>query len=309
MSIPPENRHAEIERVFRLWEAAENKRDADECLLCLLNLCRPEIQRALKDMAMKEHSAVTPWMERRELSYEEISDAVFPAVKDAAHNFDPEHDSGAGFSTFAMGYIRGAVASIAKDSLPLGNSLPGEMEELNEVEEMQALPRSFAEIIELVCKLSGSEIIETVYQKTKYADEYPSKTLSQLAKWIEEEFSEELAQNVRLQALHSTLVAQSIRAEDHEGRMLLVSRLAHLLAIRQNRKAKGMHRETYSPKVLAKVYDGPSDKTLAKWFKACDKQGITDQNWTPEQLVGIISSRRGPKFRGRLELPTSRPDE
>jgi hypothetical protein len=87
VTIPPEDRHAEIERVFRLWEAAEKKRDADECLLCLWKLCRPEIERALKDMAMKEHSAVTPWMERRGLSYEEISDAVFPAVKDAAHNF------------------------------------------------------------------------------------------------------------------------------------------------------------------------------------------------------------------------------
>jgi hypothetical protein len=105
------------------------------------------------------------------------------------------------------------------------------------------------------------------------------------------------------------LIAQSIRAEDHEGRMLLVSRLAHLLVIRQYRKKKGMHRERYSPKVLAKEYGRPSDKTLAKWLKACDEQGITAQNWTPEQLARIISSRRGPKFRGRLELPTSRPDE
>ena len=160
-----------------------------------------------------------------------------------------------------------------------------------------------------MCKHSGSEIIETVYQKTKYAGEYPSKTLSQLADWIEEEFSEELAQNVRLQALHSTLVAQSIRAEDHEGRMLLVSRLAHLLAIRQERKDNGMHRERYSPKVLAKEYGRPSDKTLDKWLKACDEQGITAQNWTPKQLARIISPRRGPKFRGRCELPTSRPDE
>src|SRR5215208_3624885 len=187
-----------MERVFRLWEAAENKRDADECLLSLLNLCRPEIQRALKDMAMKEHSAVTHWMERRGLSCEEISDAVFPAVKDVAHNFDPEHDSGASFSTVAMGYIRGAVAGIAKDSPPLGNSLPGEIERPKEDEGVQALPHSFAEIIELVCKHSGSEIVETVYQKTKDAGEYPSKTLSQLADWIKEEFSGELAQNVRL---------------------------------------------------------------------------------------------------------------
>jgi hypothetical protein len=300
VTIPPEDRHAEIERVFRLWEAAKNKRDADECLLCLWKLCRPEIERALKDMAMKEHSAVTLWMERRGLSYEEISDAVFPAVKDAAHNFDPEHDSGASFSTFAMGYIRGAVASIAKDSPPLGNSHSIEMERLNEDEVVQALPRNFAEIVAMARRYPVSQIVEAVYQKTKDAGEHPSEKLRRIANRIEEEFSEELEHSAKLQALHSMLIAQSIRAEDHESRMVLVSTLAHLLFIRQERRAKGMPPESYSVKALARVYGKPSPPTLAKWLKACDEQGITAENCTVEEIARIISSKRGPAFRGRL---------
>jgi hypothetical protein len=55
-----------------------------------------------------------PWLARLGLSYEEVFHGVFPAIKAAAHNFDPEHNSGASFSTFAMGYIKGEVAGIVK---------------------------------------------------------------------------------------------------------------------------------------------------------------------------------------------------
>ena len=101
----------------------------------------------------------------------------------------------------------------------------------------------------------------------------------------------------------------SVRAEDYEGKMVNIGTLCHLLFIREYRRTHGMPAESYSPSVLSRIYGKPSNKTLAKWLKACDEQGITAQNWTPEQLTRIISPRRGPKFRGRLELPTSRPDE
>jgi hypothetical protein len=101
----------------------------------------------------------------------------------------------------------------------------------------------------------------------------------------------------------------SIRAEDYRGGMVEIGTLSNLLFIREYRIARGMPEESYSPRALSRVFGRPSDKTLAKWLKACDEQGITAQNCTPEQLARIISSRRGPKFRGRLELPTSRPDE
>ena len=65
-------------------------------------------------MAKKEHFTMKPWLKRRGLSYEEVFHGVFPAIKAAAHNFDPEHNSGASFSTFAMGYIKGEVAGIVK---------------------------------------------------------------------------------------------------------------------------------------------------------------------------------------------------
>jgi hypothetical protein len=289
-----------MDRVFRLWKGARSERERNKYLFRLWELCRPEIKLALSDMAAEECSDRQSWLERRGLDFDEVCNAVFPAVKDAAHNFDPEHDSGASFSTFAMGYIRGAVASIAKDSPPLGNSHSREMERLNEDEVVQALPRSVAEIIESVCKHSGSEIVEAVYQKTKDAGEHPSEKLRRIANRIEEEFSEELEHSAKLQALHSMLIAQSIRAEDHESRMVLVSTLAHLLFIRQERRAKGMPPESYSVKALARVYGKPSPPTLAKWLKACDEQGITAENCTVEEIARIISSKRGPAFRGSL---------
>ena len=298
--VSPNDRHAEMARAFRLWQAAKGKREKDKQLVRLLKLCQPEVKRALKDVATKEHSDMAHWLKRRGLSYEEISYAVFPAVKAAAHNFDPEHNSGASFSTFAMGHIKGEVAAIAKKSPPVDSSSSGELEELKEDDQESSDYRSIAESVELTYKYSVSKIVEMVYKETKDTNEHSSGTLRHLADRIEEDCAEELAQNVRVQALHSMLVAQSIRAEDHEGQMLLVSTLAHLLAIRQNRKANGMRRESYSPKVLAKVYGRPSDKTLAKWLKACDEQGITAENWTPELLAKIISSKRGPTFRGPL---------
>jgi hypothetical protein len=299
-------------RAFRLWEAAKSPSEGHKHLLRLLELCEPEIKLALNDMAAKERSDRQSWLRRRDLSLEVISYLVYPAVKDAAHRYDPEHESGASFSTFAMGYIRGEVARIVENSpLLVGYEQPAEELENRPDDEVhvEEVPLDFADAAAPVHKHTVPEIVEKFYQETKYPDEHSSGELRRVANRIEEDFSDELEQDPKLRALHGMVVAQSIRAEDHEGRMLLVSRLAHLLVIRQYRKAKGMHRERYSPKALAREYGRPSDKTLAKWLKACDEQGITAQNWTPEQLARIISSRRGPKFRGHLELPTSRPDE
>jgi len=287
-----------MDRVFRLCKATKSEREHDKHLVWLWELCVSEIKRALKDMATKECSDWHSWLERRGLDFDEVRYAVFPAVKDALDNFDAEHSSGASFSTFAMGYIRGEVARIARNSPPHASSPPGLSEDLEEEEYIP--PRNFAEIVAMAHRHPVSKIVEAVYQETKNAGEYPSEKLRRIADRIEEEFSEELEHSAKLQALHSMLVAQSIRAEDHEGRMLLVSTLAHLLLIREERRAAGMPAESYSVKALARVYGKPSPPTLAKWLKACDEQGITAENWTPEEIVRIISSKRGPVFRGRI---------
>jgi hypothetical protein len=287
-----------MDRVFRLWKAARSERERNKYLVRLWELCRPEIKLALSDMAAKEGSDRQSWLERRGLDFDEVCNAVYPAVKDAAGRFDAEYRSGARFSTFAMGYIRGEVARIARNSPPHASSPPGLPEDLEEEE--YDPPRNFAEIVAMAHRYPVSKIVEAAYQQTKDAGEHPSEKLRRIANRIEEEFSEELEHSAKLHALHSMLIAQSIRAEDHEGQMVLVSTLPLLLLIRQVRRAKGMPPESYSVKALARVYGKPSPPTLAKWLKACDEQGITAENCTVEEIARIISSKRGPAFRGRL---------
>jgi hypothetical protein len=305
MTMLPDDRRVETDRAFALWRDARSKREGDGHLVRLWELCRPEIARAVQDVAGGE-SSLGAWLDRRGLTFEEVATAVYPAVEDAASRYEPGHESGASFATFAMNHIKGEVARIAKDSLPLaGAEWPEDRPQVELHPEEEIL--DFADVVALVRKHRRSKIVENVYQATKYPDEYSSEDLRQLADLLEEKFAEELERDAKLRALHSSLVAMSIRAEDYEGKMVNIGTLWHLLLIREYRKAQGMPAESYSPSVLSRIYGKPSDKTLAKWLKACDEQGITTENWTPEQLARIISSRRGPKFRGQLELPTSRP--
>jgi hypothetical protein len=116
-----------MDRVFRLWKATRSERERHKYLFRLWELCRPEIKLALNNMAEEECSDRHSWLERRGLDFDEVCNAVFPAVKDAAGRFDAEHRSGAHFSTFAMGYIRGEVARIARNSPPHASSLPGSL--------------------------------------------------------------------------------------------------------------------------------------------------------------------------------------
>jgi hypothetical protein len=212
-----------------------------------------------------------------------------------------------------MKYIKGAVSQIARTypllagpkELATGGAEDQQREELHPEEELC----DFADIMALVYTFPVSDIVEKVYLTAQYPDEYSSEALRRLADRLEEEYAKELSQDVKLQALHSSLVVVSVRAEDHEGRMVSIGTPWHLLLIREYRRAQGMPRESYSPRVLARVFGRPSDKTLAKWLKKCDQQGITAQNWTPEQLAGIVSSRRGPRFRGRFEQPIRHPNK
>jgi hypothetical protein len=307
MTILPEDRRAETDRAFGLWRAARSKREGDRHLVRLWELCRPEIARAVQDVAGGQRS-VRAWLDRRGLTFEEIANAVFPAVEEAASRYDPGHESGASFPTFAMKHIKGEVVRIALDSPPLPGP-EGPEDRPQEEPKSEEEPLDFTDLVELVRKHPKSKIVEDVYQAAKYPDEYSSEDLRRLADLLEEKYAEELERDTMLKALHSSLVAMSVRAEDYEGKMVNIGTLCHLLFIREYRRTQGMPAESYSPSVLSRIYGKPSDKTLAKWLKACDEQGITAQNWTPEQLARIISPRRGPKFRGRLELPTSRPDE
>jgi hypothetical protein len=307
MTKKPRDRRVETARAFGLWRSASSKREGDRHLVRLWELCRPEIARAVQDVAGGQRS-VRAWLDRRGLTFEEIANAVFPAVEDAASRYDPGHESGASFPTFAMKHIKGEVVRIALDSPPLAGPEGPEdrpQEEPNPEEE----PLDFTDLVELVRKHRRSKIVEDVYQAAKYPEEYSSEDLRWFADLLEEKYAKELEWDTKLKALHSSLVVMSVRAEDYEGKMVNIGTLWHLLLIREYCRAQGMSTESYSPSVLSRIFGKPSDKTLAKWLKACDEQGITAQNWTPEQLARIITSRRGPKFRGRRELPNSRPDQ
>jgi hypothetical protein len=293
--------------VFRLWRAAKSERERNKQLLRLWELCEPEIRLALKPIAKNEPS-VKAWLDRRGLTFEEVTNAVFPAVKDAASNYDPGHESGAGFPTFAMKHITGEVARLAKDSPPLAGH-EGPEDRTQEDLHAGELSPDPAVIVAWARQHRTPDIVAHIYEATKYPDEYSSEDLRRMAGVIEEEFAEDLEQEAGLRALHSQLLVMSVRAEDYEGKMVNVGTLWHILALRDVRRARGMPRESYSAKALARVFGRPSDKTLAKWITRCDEQGITSRDWTPEQLARVIRSRRGPRFRGRRELPNSRPKE
>jgi hypothetical protein len=306
MTILPADRRVETARAFGLWRGAKTEREGYRHLLRLWELCRPEITRAVQDVARGE-SSVGAWLERRGLTFEEVANAVFPAVKIAASRYDPGHESGAGFPTFALKHIKGAVARIAMDSPPLAGP-EGAEDRPQEEPHPEEEPLDFAELVALVRKHRMSRIVEDVYQTARYPDEYSSEDLRWLADLLEEEFAEALERDAKLRALHSGLLVMSTRAADYEGKMVNIGTLWHLLLIREYLRARGMPRESYSPSALSRVFGKPSDKTVAKWLKKCDEQGITAESWRPEQLAKIISSRRGPKFRGRRVLPNRRPD-
>jgi hypothetical protein len=307
MTILPADRRVETARAFRLWRGAKTKREGDRLLLRLWQLCRPEITRAVQDVARGE-SSVWAWLERRGLTFEEVANAVFPAVKIAASRYDPGHESGASFQTFAMKHIKGEVARLAMDSPPLAGP-EGPEDRAEEEPHPEEEPLDFAALVAVVRKHRKSQIVEAVYQAAKYPDEYSSEDLRRLADLLEEEFAEALERDAKLGALHSGLLVMSTRALDYEGTtMVSIGTLWHLLLIREYLRARGMPRESYSPSALSRVFGKPSDKTVAKWLKKCDEQGITAESWRPEQLARIISSRRGPKFRGRRVLPNRRPD-
>ncbi len=98
MAILPEDRHEEMVHTFGLWAATKSESEGNEHLVRLWELCEPEIRRALQDIAAKQTFAfVEVWLKYLGLSFEEVSCAVFPAVKDAAYKYESEHDSGASF--------------------------------------------------------------------------------------------------------------------------------------------------------------------------------------------------------------------
>jgi hypothetical protein len=290
-----DNRRAEIDREFELYKTAERERE--EHLIKLWDLLDPEIKKALSNAAWEEGVHRDLWLKRRGLDFADARQQVFFAVLEAARRYDPEHSSGASFATYAFKYIKGEVTRLARRSPHLADKDDAERLERKPCEEHDPL-RS---IVELARTWSVSDIVESTYEETKDASERPSRKLRETAEWFREKYVDESEHDVKFQALHSMLIAQSIRAEDREGKLVLVSTLAKLLQIREARRAAGMPRESYSPAVLARVFSHtPTDKTLAKWLEACDEQGITAENWTPERLARIITPKRGPAFRGRI---------
>jgi hypothetical protein len=286
-------------RLVEAWWAAGRERDA--YLIQLWKACEPEIKRAVKDLADKEPGAPhwQAWLRVRGLTLDEVRHAAFFAVREAAEKYDPAHESGASFATFAMNYIRGAVSRLAHSSPPLA---PVEDSDREEEEELhpEEQPRTLREIVELVHRHPPSKIAQRVYEQSKDVGEHPSAKLLRLADRIEAEFEAELAHDAKLQTLVIMLRAQGTRAEHHEGKMVEVSRLARLLQTRDARRAAGMPAESYSPTVLAREFGEPSAPTIRRWLRDCDAQGITAENWTPEKLAEIVSAKRGKSFRGRI---------
>jgi hypothetical protein len=290
-----DDRRADIDRAFERYKSAERERD--EHLIRLWRLCDPAIKYALNRVAEKEGVPRDLWLQRRGLAFEDARQQVFFAVLDADLRYDREHSCGASFATYAFKHIKGELAKLAKRSPHLADEHEAERLEREPLKE-QDPPRS---IVEIARTRPVSEIVESTYEETKDASERSSRELREAADWLTEEYGDELEHDPKLQALHSMLIAQSVRAEDHHGKLVQVSTLAHLLWIREVRRADGMPAESFSAKALARVFKhSPTDKTLAKWLKACDEQGITAGNWTPGQLARIITPKRGPAFRGRI---------
>jgi hypothetical protein len=156
MTILPEDRRAETDRAFGLWRAARSKREGDRHLVRLWELCRPEIARAVQDVAGRQRS-VRAWLDRRGLTFEEIANAVFPAVEEAASRYDPGHESGASFPTFAMKHIKGEVVRIALDSPPLPGP-EGPEDRPQEEPKSEEEPLDFTDLVELVRKHPKSTI-------------------------------------------------------------------------------------------------------------------------------------------------------
>jgi hypothetical protein len=193
----------------------------------------------------EEEPSLEVWLERRGLSFEEVANAVYPAVEEAARRYDPGHESGASFPTFAMKNIKGGIAHIAMDSPPLAG-LEGPEDHPQEEPHPEEELLDFADIVALVRKHRKSDTLEKVYQRVKYPDEYSSRELRRIADLLEENFAEELKQDAQLRVRHSSLVVMSIRAEDYEGRMVSIGILWHILLIREDRRARGERAESYS---------------------------------------------------------------
>ena len=292
----PVDRHAEITRELELWKTAERERDRH--LIRLWELCEPEIEGVLNKAASKEGISRDMWLERRGLDFDDVRHAVFFAVLDAIPKFDPEHTSGASFATYAFKYIKGEVAGLARCSPHLAGARDAEALEGEDVDEVlrEEEPSSLAGIVELTRKHSVPVICERVYQRTKDTGEHPSEILRRIAEGIEEEFSQELERDVMVQALHAMFIAQSIRAEDREGKMVKVSKLAQILRARAYRQAAGMKKRTYSDARLQREF-GISDKTVKSWRISCEEQGIVADDLSPEtltRLARIMTPRRGP---------------
>ena len=61
MAILPEDRRAKTDRVFGLWRSARSKRERDGQLVRLWELCRPEIARAVQEVAAEEGYVGRGW--------------------------------------------------------------------------------------------------------------------------------------------------------------------------------------------------------------------------------------------------------
>ena len=94
--------------------------------------------------------------------------------------------------------------------------------------------------------------------------------------------------------------------------MVEIGTLSNLLFIREYRIARGMPEESYSPRALSRVFGRPSDKTLAKWLKACDERGspprtVRQSNWQGSSLRDAAPSS-GAASNSPPAAPTSRPN-
>ena len=207
MQQPSHKRRAELDGAFKRWSTAKNEREREVWLVCLWELCRPEIRRAVKELATAENVSMKSWLKRRGLGLDEVSYAAFPAVKDAATRYDPAHASGASFSTFAMKYIKGEVARTGRDfalgagaaESPGGRDVKGAPRQEAELHPEKE-PLDFAHVVEMVHRHTVAEIAQSIYRETKYPHEHLSQELHRCAAWIEEEYAQELKHDVKLLA-------------------------------------------------------------------------------------------------------------
>lgn len=110
----------EEQRLYREWKAGKTKRRREAALLQLCRRCRPALKSALKHLAKKygekreEYISPEAWLEKHNLTDEDIQELLVLSVIEAGEHFDPARAKDNNkFSTYTYYFIVGKLHAAA----------------------------------------------------------------------------------------------------------------------------------------------------------------------------------------------------